>query len=364
MCQYFLTEFEAPSSHKEEYMKSRQNDFDSWFDLNTDRLLPNADKDGPILDFAVVGYPKCGTTTLMANLGKLAPMPLADVCTPVHKTVYYSYKNWPERFGATKLLRGTKCPAYISTGTEINDFSKYVPRTKLIVGIRHPFKWFKSFWNMQAYRENAVASPYNRTTLCVKKRDRCRDSCPNGQLFCLHRARFHLGLAKLGKTNLTKEERMLLAPNDVDGGMKLKSKNIKNPVFLYEQEELSEDYLWDDLATYLGVESIPHDAYHGSHGQANKIHAVGFCLDEYDGFRSMIMPYAYELSEWIQKYFIPVANDESKSNVVIPRPDRMAELVENYKVDPCGKLIRFDNGTYALPPNYDERGDSVVTTSL
>jgi len=198
--------FEVPSSH-ELYMKSRQNVYDSWFEPNSSQLLPNADKDGPILDFAVIGYPKCGTTTLMANLGKLAPMPIADVCTPVHQTVYYSYKNWPGRFGENKLLRGTKCPAYISTGTEINGFSKYLPRTKLIVGIRHPFKWFKSFWNMQAHRENAVASPYNRTTPCVKKA-RCRDSCPNGQLFCLHRARFHLGLAKLGKTNLTKEERM------------------------------------------------------------------------------------------------------------------------------------------------------------
>jgi hypothetical protein len=105
---------------------------------------------------------------------------------------------------------------------------------------------------------------------------------------------------------------MLLAPNDGDGGMKLKSKNIKNPVFLYEQEELSEEYLWEDLANYLGVESIPHNEYHGSHGQGKKIHAVDFCLDEYDDFRSMIMPYAFELSEWIQKYFIPVSNDESR----------------------------------------------------
>ena len=49
-----------------------------------------------------------------ANLGYIAPMPIADVCTPIHSTVYYAYKNWPKEFdnatNPTKILRGTKCP--------------------------------------------------------------------------------------------------------------------------------------------------------------------------------------------------------------------------------------------------------------
>jgi len=49
---------------------------------------------------------------------------------------------------------------------------------------------------------------------------------------------------------------------------------------------------------------------------------------------------------WLQEYFIPVAKDESRPDVVIARPDRMMELVEDYKVDPCGKLQRLENGTY------------------
>jgi hypothetical protein len=65
-------------------------------------------------------------------------------------------------------------------------------------------------------------------------------------------------------------------------------------------------------------------------GERKSMRLIYSCLDEYDDFRSMIVPYAFELSEWIQKYFIPVSNDESRSNVLLPWPDRMAELVENY----------------------------------
>ena len=40
----------------EEYRKIRGENFSSWFEgQETDTLLPNADADGPILDFAIVG---------------------------------------------------------------------------------------------------------------------------------------------------------------------------------------------------------------------------------------------------------------------------------------------------------------------
>lgn len=50
---------------------TRSENFDSWFAIGNDgknnRLKTNADADGPILDFAIVGFPKTGTSTMMAN---------------------------------------------------------------------------------------------------------------------------------------------------------------------------------------------------------------------------------------------------------------------------------------------------------
>jgi len=335
-----------------EYMRNRIKNFDSWFKGNkTDKLLPDADENGTIMDFAVVGFPKCGTTTLEANLGYLSPMPVSDICTPVHQTVWYSYKNWPEQYqkeGEEQIFRGTKCPAFIQ-GTWLKEWSKHLPRTKLIVGVRHPVLWFQSFWNMQvANRLTTFAGndPYKITEPCPDaKGNGCRNGCPSRQLLCMHRGRFHVSLASLGKTDLSAEERKILAANDPDGGNNVPDHKIRNPIFVYEQKMLGEDYMWDDLAKYIGADRVPHDKRVNSHGK-NRDLEVDFCIDKYDDFRAKMMPMSYEVAVWLQEYLIPLAKNESRTDVVISRPDTFHELVETYKVDPCGKLKRLDNGTY------------------
>ena len=62
--------------------------FQSWHDKETSNLKIDADRHGPILDFAVSGFPKCRSTTLEANLGNITPLPVdPDICTPVRQTV-------------------------------------------------------------------------------------------------------------------------------------------------------------------------------------------------------------------------------------------------------------------------------------
>lgn len=345
-------------------MERNGNDLDlSWYIPNKERpyrnLKHDADINGTILDFAVVGFPKCGTTTLMANLAKYASMPQAnDVCTPAAQTLYYSWRNWAPEFGPEKPMRGSKCPAYID-GTYLRDFSDSLPRTKLIIGIRHPVLWFQSFWNMQA-SYGVIVNPYEKIRPCLGRS--CRSGCPEGQLFCLHRSRFHLALAKLGKTELSQNERNLLAPNDSDGGDNLVNDNIRNPVFIYEQKELDEDYIWDSLADFLDIPMISHDAYEGSHGGKKTQNKRDFCDDEYDNFRALMMPYAYDLSVWLQNYFIPLGKNESRLDVVIPNPDKFYQSVEDYKEDPCGKLIRFVNGSYGIL-NKSFINDNLVLTA-
>ena len=46
------------------YMRNRSDRFDSWFANGTDLLKRDADADGPILDFAIVGFPYCGLTSM------------------------------------------------------------------------------------------------------------------------------------------------------------------------------------------------------------------------------------------------------------------------------------------------------------
>mmetsp|Transcript_6375 Transcript_6375/g.8508 ORF Transcript_6375/g.8508 Transcript_6375/m.8508 type:complete len:393 (+) Transcript_6375:151-1329(+) len=351
-----IDDINSNNNMRKEYMRNRAKNFYSWYEGNkTETLLVNADKNGTIMDFAIVGFAKCGTTTMEANLAHIAPMPEEqDVCTPIHPTVYYAYKNWPQQYSAPdkeKLFRGTKCPAFIQGGW-LAEWSKHLPRTKLIVGIRHPVLWFQSFWNQQRANGNtrrfAGDDPYNVMRVCnPPNRKDCRQGCPTNQVLCMHRGRFHLALAALGKTELTAEERNILAAEDPDGGEDLINKNVINDVFLYEQQTLGEDYVWDELAKYLGAEQIPHDRRHNARGRRQD-KAVDFCDSKYDEFRAKMMQISYEVATWLQNYFIPLSKDESRTDVVIPRPDTFYELVESYKLDPCEKLRRLDNGTYIL----------------
>jgi hypothetical protein len=333
----------------------RAENFDSWFEGgNTDKLLENADEKGPILDFAVVGYSKC-ILPLVANLAEVAAMPVSDTCTPPHQTVYYAYKNWPTLYGENKPLKGTSCGVYMASGQTsiLKEWSKHLPRTKLIIGITHPMTWFKAFWDhlsKTGYIEEMTdnSDPYELTKPCVESN--CRNSCPKNQLFCVHRARFHLGLAKLGKTPLTDEERELLAPDDEDGGTNIVSDDIKNPIFVYDEGELKNDYAWEGLADFLGVESIDHLKRTHKMDSVKTIESLDFCDEKYDDLRSMIMSTSYDLGVWLQTHFLSAAMDKSRPDVRVSNPTQFSRAVEYYKSDPCGILVRAENGTFVVQP--------------
>jgi len=330
------------------WRKNRDKYFDSWFTKGKKATLhPQADKDGAILDFAIIGFAKCGTTEMMAKLSKFAAMPLSDICTPVHQTVYYAYKNWPKQYdhNGTKILKGTKCPRAIDP--DVSQFSTFLPRTKLIIGIRHPVLMYQSFWKMFARNQEAAFNPYDHTkiygkTLCLG--------------LCLGRARYHLYLAALGKTPLDTEERKFLAPGDYDGGKNLINKNISNPIFLYDITQISEkesskleiDLIWNDLAKFLQLpdkEKMTVSRESQNNDRTPKYH-VDICDEKNDDLRALIMPYGYEMSIWLCDYLLVHVADDN--NFIIPDPDRFCKIIRGYSKDPCGRLIRSDNGTYIL----------------
>jgi len=140
--------------------------------IGTGLLKKNADRHGPVLDFVIAGFPKCGTTAMMRTLSSVTTMPSAmDVRTPIRKVVWYSYQSWPIEYGGNgkavtgeddnadaddaalwtynkeKPLKGTKCPYYLES-PDLNDIAEQLPKANLIVGIRHPVLWFQSFANM------------------------------------------------------------------------------------------------------------------------------------------------------------------------------------------------------------------------
>jgi hypothetical protein len=58
------------------------------------------------------------------------------------------------------------------------------------------------------------------------------------------------------------------------------------------------------------------------------------------------------MAVWLQDYFVPVARDPTRNDVMIPNVDQFVEIVESYKRDPCERLIRHpENNAYILDPS-------------
>lgn len=201
-------------------------------------------------------------------------------------------------------------------------------------------------------------TPYNKTAPCVAGKRCSTTFCPGGQILCMHRAQFHVGLAALGKTDMTDDERALLAPGTYYAKrLERRPRRVRNPLFVYEQTTMRNESFWVDLADYLSVPSVPHDLYHSSRGVSKSwgnSSRIDVCDPRYDDFRRAFMPIAYDISEWFLGYFIPVALDPDRPDVVVADPARFRELVLDYRNDPCHRLVRNDtDGTYynRLPAN-------------
>ena len=129
------------------FTQARENPFP----VNAEEIIG-----GPILDFLISGFPKCGTTGMMRTLSAVATMPSnQDVCTQIKQAAYYSHTTWPLKYGgirpfeysSEKPLKGSKCPYWVESVKDMKEIGTIMPKTNLIIGIRHPFLWFQSFAN-------------------------------------------------------------------------------------------------------------------------------------------------------------------------------------------------------------------------
>jgi hypothetical protein len=100
-----------------------------------------------LLDFAIIGFPKCGTTSFQVWLGQHPQVQCFE------NEVFALSNNLPERLIFrlyTKLKpeshwkRGFKNPLDIRTPHSLQYLQSLFPKTLLIVGIRHPVLWFES----------------------------------------------------------------------------------------------------------------------------------------------------------------------------------------------------------------------------
>lgn len=255
-----------------------------------------------LLNFAIVGFPKCGTTSLLYQLQQRHDQ--VDIFTDERCDLSYNkqallVQDLYQNFVAVRndslrqsssspntsitrgsrsnnnssnyrnRFRGLKCPADLeSTAMSLQRYQQFFPHTKFIVGIRHPILWFESFYNFRIHNGFPMPPPEQLVGRCRKGMYNC----------CTFRSNFHIFLANLGKTQIHRqstnnsnatdnvswmldvEELQWMAP-DFQRSVKPQTGHLNRPVFLYDVSQLRPDVnhpersqkFLSDLQHFLGL---------------------------------------------------------------------------------------------------------------
>lgn len=265
-----------------------------------------------ILDIAVVGFAKCGTSTMskfristrtfyfantyycswlsetnliqksvtwLGNHPGLSVPP--DELTILQYVEPWQFVSRMYRLTGTNssIMRGYKSPNDISNIRSMRLLGTFFPQTKLIIGLRHPIPMMESFYNFRIQNEYDM-KPFE-TLVYTNMRQSFGVSWS--------RAEYHVSLANLGKTTLpyntvttststnssgsnaqttssngNKNETTTALQDELDLFPPKVVKNWKeskfppylpNPVFLYDTEQLSDK---DDNRSNLFVQDLEH----------------------------------------------------------------------------------------------------------
>jgi hypothetical protein len=275
-----------------------------------------------LLDFAIIAHPKTATSAML-HWFRLHP----EIQVQTHENHALAagkpaelVANLYQMEPGQRFKRGYKAPRDLIVREALLSIAKYWPRTKLIVGLRHPVLWFESFYNFRIHNgynmppAEALIGPLQRGMVGVATDE----------------AKFHWHFDGLGKTSHTPGELKLLSWGDEKPPPLPK---LTNPVFLYEINQLRDAnetraaIFCADLAQYLGLSTAlkPMSIKRGPIYPK----AIDICEPRYGGVRLELMKHAKESATWIRRYFV------QSPDVTVSVPEYFHRLMTSWLADPC-----------------------------
>eukprot|EP00586_Coscinodiscus_wailesii_P017659 CAMPEP_0172505028 /NCGR_PEP_ID=MMETSP1066-20121228/183069_1 /TAXON_ID=671091 /ORGANISM="Coscinodiscus wailesii, Strain CCMP2513" /LENGTH=274 /DNA_ID=CAMNT_0013281469 /DNA_START=166 /DNA_END=987 /DNA_ORIENTATION=+ len=226
---------------------------------STKSLKSKAEKknDG-FLDFFVMGFPKCGTTSMM-NLFDQVTNETVMIFPSTGweysfkgedqaKTLVDEIKETSKKYNKTKKF-GIKWPTALVHPSVIRDLINVDEKhkeTKLIIGLRHPVKWFESFYNFRLRKHDMP--PAN--TLIGGSDVKGHNDCYTGL------AQYEIYFMQFGKVDLTAHELGMMHNNKPAMTML----STPNKIFLYMVEQFKDENLtrtdnfFSDLVSFMDLE--------------------------------------------------------------------------------------------------------------
>ena len=308
-----------------------------------------------LLDWVVAGFGKCGTTTMMTWL--------ADH----HEVQAFRDEIWElmrsNPRGLIRMLynelppghykRGYKAPGDITQSHILNYFGQYWPRTRLIIGVRHPIRWFESLYNFRVQNLPEGAEMPNPNKLIGRCHSRSNQACTEKGAFAYY-------LMRLGKTNYngTGWRKTTELEEQIVGRFKRNWYNVSevpyipNPVFLFELGQLADtnetrsNQFREDFQSFMGLtedlpkilQSRPGQNWDRVTQHQKDKNKIDICDQQWRPVRRELLRMSRQGSEWIRTVFL------NSRDVHVSSQPHLKSLLLQWMDDPCANdtdIIRY-----------------------
>lgn len=298
-----------------------------------------------LLDFAILGYGKCGTSTMMHWLREHPEIQAfgREKGHFMSRKPGLMIRQLYEVLEPGPYQRGYKAPQDVTQVHILNYYRTYWPNAKLILGIRHPIRWFESLYNFRIQNlKNASHLPHPNNLI---------GSCRQGRfLTCTSKGDFANSLLKLGQQNYPKPrpatELELSITGRYNRTFPFDSSTVEymyNPIFIFELDQLGDtdvarnDLFRSDFTKFMGLKdplpALPHYIPGMVRETEEQIQRdalkIKICDDEYTPVRNELMVLARSSSQWIREVFLngPTVHVSSKEYFI--------SILEGWMKDPC-----------------------------
>lgn len=329
-----------PPTRRRLFMEKRSD----WFNFsdpnrtnalppNRRRLVVGESQNEPnlnenLVDVFIAGFPKTGTTSLLAGLAKHKDVSVVE--QEYCRIMSTAFDDEEEKTAMeamvkrmpTETLHAIKCPVGLATQVGLRRLAKHSPHAQVIVGLRHPVWFFQSFYN---YR---VTELYNKGIVGANVPPAETLIDHNAWLgVSTHQARYEFFLGHLAQGS---------TGQDNSPPSRIEATNFQ--VLLYtlegmkEQESPRSKAQESDLASFLELDEkvkIPHE--NKNHFVGDKAHpeTIDICQARYNMLRSVLVQNGNVSQAWIRDVFLPSAG------VTVGDKEQFLREIETWQTDPC-----------------------------
>ena len=323
-----------------------------------------------LLDFAIVGFGKCGTTALINWLDdhpEINTIPKEALhlsrqrpALMVQKLYQMKVDSWMQHYQnhSTSLgvpadevavstdakdssssnqvmvgrIQGFKNPSDIRRPEAMIYLRQHWPETKLIVTVRHPVHWFKSLYNFLLNEMGRSKKFLHHTSLI---------GGPHKNTAYAHtgKGEFHAILSLLGKTPMDTDDELELLQGFLREEEILNwPQRLPNKIFFLDTAQMS-DTNETRAALFrqdLGLEQALPPVLHVRPGKDRKIDEslkIDMCRPENDQVRHELLRISQKASLWFRKFFL-----ESEDVVVSSREYLDEIFATTWMQDPCDEF--------------------------